>query len=256
MFNFLEPIKNFTTQILFQLYMLTGNLGTAIISLTLLIRLLLVPLSINALKSQKKIQELKPEMDKLKKKHGKDKAKLQQEQMELYKKYNINPFAGCLPYLIQIGLLILFYQVLLAFIKQTEMNGVTINPHFLWLDLRTPDPYHVLPILAGLTQFILSLMISPGAEVPDLVPNDSKKKEVQKQNAQEEDFAEMASSMQKQMLFLMPAMTIFLAWRFQSGLALYWIVTTLFSIVQQYFISGLGGITSYWKLAVSKIQNR
>lgn len=249
-----NPIKDFTIQILFQLYQVTGNLGIAIIVLTILIRFLLVPLSLGSLRSQKKIQDLKPEIDKLKKQHGKDKVKLQQAQMELYKKYNINPLAGCLPYLVQIVLLIILYQVLHQFIGQTEMNGVSINPHFYWLDLSKPDPLHVLPVLAGVTQFILSLMISPGAEVKDVVPNDSKKKAVQKANEKEEDFAEMAASMQKQMLFMMPIMTGFIAWRFQSGLALYWVITTIFSVVQQYYISGWGGLISYWKLALVKIR--
>lgn len=248
-----NPIKDFTIQILFQLYQLTGNLGVAIIALTFLIRFALVPLSINSLRSQKKIQELKPELDKLKKQHGKDKVKLQQAQMELYKKYNINPLAGCLPYLLQIVLLILLYQVLLQFIGQNEMHGVVINPSFLWLDLRSPDQFKVLPVLAGVSQFILSLMVSPGAEIPDIVPNQSKDKAVQKANEKEEDFAEMAATMQKQMLFFMPIMTGVIAWNFQSGLALYWVITTIFSIAQQYFISGLGGLTSYTKLAMYKL---
>lgn len=250
-----NPLKDFTLQMLFQLYQITGNLGLAIIILTILIRLLLAPLSLGSLKSQKKIQELKPEIDKLKKKHGKDKAAFQAAQMELYKRYNINPLAGCLPYLVQIVLLILLYQVLSKFIGQTEMNGVMINPSFLWLNLSKPDHLYILPVLAGLTQFVLSLMIAPGAETPDIVPNNSKKKEVQKANEKEEDFADMAASMQKQMLFMMPLMTGFIALRFPSGLALYWVITTVFSAVQQYFISGAGGIVSYWKLAVSKVQS-
>lgn len=251
MFN---AISDFVIQILFQLYTVTGNLGLAIIALTLIIRFLLVPLSIKSLKSQKKIQDLKPELDKLKKKHKDDKAQFQQAQMELYKKYNVNPLAGCLPYLVQIVLLIILYRVLLKFIGQTEMNGTVINSSFLWLDLRQPDRLFILPVLAGVSQLVLSLMISPGAEVSDVVPNDSKNKAVQKANEKEEDFAEMAASMQKQMIFMMPIMTGFIALRFPSGLALYWVITTVFSAVQQYFISGLGGITSYWKLAIVKIQ--
>lgn len=240
-----QLIQDGTMSVLFELYKITGNLGIAVIVLTLVMRLVLVPLSINALRSQKKMQELKPELDKLKKQHGNDKAKLQQAQVELYKKYNINPLTGCLPYLVQIVLLIILYQVLLKFLGQTEINGVTINPTFLWLDLRQPDQYHILPILAGATQFILSLMIAPGAEHRDLVPNQSKKKNVQEANKKEEDVAEMAMTMQKQMIFFMPIMTAFIAWRFQSGLALYWVATTLFSIVQQYYVSGLGGLKSY-----------
>lgn len=254
--NLLFTIETLTSNFLFWLYQLSGNLGLSIILLTLIIRSVLFPLSINALKSQKAMQNLKPELDKLKAKHGTDKVKLQQAQMELYKKYNINPLAGCLPYLIQIGLLILLYRVLVQFLGQTEMNGVSISPHFLWLDLRQPDQTHIFPILAGVTQLVLSLMIAPGAEQPDLVSNKSKNKAVQEANKKEEDVAEMAMAMQKQMLFFMPIMTAFIAWRFQSGLALYWVATTVFSIVQQYYISGWGGITSYLQLAKNKIFTR
>lgn len=246
-------VKDFTIQILFQLYVVTGNLGLAIISLTLLIRLILIPFSIGPLRSAKKMQAIKPELDKLKKKH-KDKAALQKAQMELYKKYNINPFAGCLPYIVQIALLILLYQVLIAFIKQTEMNGVSINPLFLWLDLRQPDQYHILPILAAGTQLFLSLMIMPPTEIPDVIPNDSKDKKVQKANEKEEDMADMAATMQKQMIFMMPLMTGFIAWRFSSGLALYWVITTSFSIIQQYFVSGWGGLFIYTQRAIDYIQ--
>lgn len=246
-------VKDFTIQILFQLYVVTGNLGLAIIGLTLLIRLLLIPFSVGPLRSAKKMQEIKPELDKLKKKH-KDKAELQKAQMELYKKYNINPFAGCLPYLVQIALLILLYRVLITFIGQTEMNGVGINPSFLWLDLRQPDQFHILPILAGATQLLLSLMIMPATETPDVVPNDSKNKKVQEANEKEEDVAEMAATMQKQMIFMMPLMTGFIAWRFSSGLALYWVVTTLFSIIQQYYVSGWGGLFVYTRRALSYVQ--
>lgn len=252
----LKPVVDASIQILFQLYQVTGNLGIAIIVLTVLIRLLFYPLSLKSLKSQKKIIELKPELDKLKKLHGKDKAKLQQSQMDLYKKYNVNPLAGCLPMVVQWVLLILIYRVLLDFIGQTEINGVSISAAFLWLDLRVPDQLRILPFIAGFTQLILSLMISPGAELPDIVPNNSKSKAVQKENEKEEDMAEMAASMQKQMLFFVPIITGMLAWNWASGVALYMIVTNIFSIVQQYFISGLGGLTSYWKLLLIKVKGR
>jgi len=247
--NPITYISDFTFFILFEIYKITNNLGVAILLFTLVIRFALAPLTMGAMKSQKKIQQLKPELDKLKKEHGKDKTKLQQAQMELYKKYNINPLAGCLPYLVQIGLLIILYQVLLNFLGQTEIQGTVLNANFLWLDLRKPDPLYLLPILAGASQLFLSLMISPGAERPDLIPNNSKDKKVQKANEKEEDMAEMAATLQKQMLFFMPLMTGFIALGFQSGLALYWVATTMFSIGQQYFISGPGGLQSYVLLA-------
>lgn len=235
------------TQVLLSLYQVTGNLGIAIIGFTLLVRAILLPLTWNSLKAQKAMRDLQPEIKKLKTKHGKDAKGFQQAQMDLYKKYNVNPLAGCLPQIVQLVLLIILYQVLMQFIGQETINGITINPSFLGLDLRDPDSTYVLPILAAVSQLIFSLMILPGGEVRDIVPNSSKRKEIKKANEKEEDFAEMANSMQKQMMFIMPIMTGFLALRFPSGLALYWVATTVISAVQQYFVSGFGGLETYTK---------
>jgi len=231
--------------ILAQLQSLTGNLGISILLFTFIVRSLLLPLSLPSFRSQKKMRELQPELNKLKVKHKDDKKAFQMAQIDLYKKYNLNPLSGCLPQLLQIGILIILYRVLVTFLSQTDVQGVHINPQFLWLNLSKPDGTFVLPVLAGVTQFILSVMILPGGEVRNIVPDNSKKKEVQKENKKEEQTAEMADMMQKQMLFVMPLMTGFLALRFPSGLALYWVATTLFSIVQQYFLVGLGGIKTY-----------
>src|SRR5258708_5024385 len=114
---------------------------------------------------------------------------------------------------------------------------------------------YVLPVLAGLTQLILSVMILPGGEVVDIVPNDSKNKKVIEENKKEEDSADMAATMQKQMLFMMPIMTGFIALRFPSGLTLYMVATTIFSIGQQLLLSGPGGLTLYIKRLLS-IKNR
>ncbi len=235
---------------LLELYKITGSLGLAIIVFTIIIRSLLAPLSFKSLKAQKKVKELQPELEKLKKKHKNSKQDLQKAQMELYQKYNVNPLAGCLPQIVQIVLLIVLYRVLINFLGNPEINGVQIDPSFLWMDLGEPDTSFILPVLAAGSQFFLSLMIAPGGEVKDIVPNTSKSKKVQKENEKEEDVAEMASTMQKQMLFIMPIMTGFIALRFPSGLALYWVATTLFSIVQQFFVSGLGGIKTYYQRAV------
>ena len=243
----MQLITNLFVELLAQLYQLTGNLGWSIILFTILVRSLLLPLALPSIKSQKQLKLMQPELNKLKQKHGKDKKALQAAQMELYKKYNMNPLAGCIPQLVQLGLLILLYNVLISFITKGVVNGAALNPAFYWLDLTKPDHWYVLPVLAGLTQLVLSVMILPGGEVADVVPNDSKKKEIQVKNEKEEDMADMAQTMQKQMLFIMPVMTGFLALRFPSGLALYWVATTVFSIIQQYFTSGWGGITLYAK---------
>ncbi len=231
--------------VLVQFHNLTGNLGFAILLFTFVVRSLLLPLSLPSIKAQKKIKELKPHLDALKSKHGSDKKALQVAQMELYKKHNVNPLNGCLPQIVQIGLLFLLYPILSNFVTQGQVNGVLINAKFFWLDLSKPDPIYILPILAVVTQLIMSVMILPGGETPDIIPNDSKKKAIKEANKKEEDMADMAATMQKQMLFLMPLTTGFIALKLSSGLALYWVATTVFSIFQQYFLSGPGGLTIY-----------
>lgn len=240
-------------QLLMFLVETTGSLGYGIILFTFLIRSALLPLTIPSLKSTKKMQDLQPELKKLSKKHGKDRQALQQAQLELYKKYNVNPLAGCIPQLAQLGVLILLYQALINFINA---NGGVVDMHFFWLDLSIPDSKYILPILAVITQFVLSLMIAPGAETPDTVPNTSKSKKIQKANEKEEDTADMARSMQQQMMFIMPLMTGFIALRFPSGLALYWVATTLFSIGQQWYITGPGGLVTYAQRAKTFITSK
>ncbi|MGD9129418.1 MAG: YidC/Oxa1 family membrane protein insertase [Candidatus Woesebacteria bacterium] len=235
------------SNLLLMLYSLVGNMGIAIIVFTIAIRSLLIPLTLPSLKSRKKMTKMKPELDKLKKKHKNDKKALQMAQLELYKKYNVNPVAGCLPQILQLLILIVLYKALMSFINNgaVEIDGQVINNSFLWLDLTQPDQRYFLPIFAGISQLFLALMISPGGEVPDIVPNKSRSKKVKKANEKEEDMAEMAAMMQKQMIFVMPVMTALIALRFPSGMALYWITTTVFSIIQQYFVSGLGGLKLY-----------
>lgn len=233
MLNFL--IVPINTLLIF-LYGLSGqNLGFAIILLTLIIRGLLVPVTIPSLQSAKKLQELKPQLDKLKEKH-KDKQKLQLATLELYKQHGINPAAGCLPQIAQLLVLIALYQVFIKFINSGQFNGQSLNLNFFWLNLDKPDPYYVLPLLAGLTQLIFSFMMTSGLETHVKAPKNKGEKQ------KEEDSLEMAQSMQQQMLYIMPAMTVLISLKFPSGLALYWVATTLFSLVQQYLVSGLGGL--------------
>lgn len=248
-------ISQVITDVLLMLYQLSGNLGLAIILFTLIIRSILLPLTASSLKASEKIRKLQPELNDLKRKHGKDAKALQAAQMEMYKKYNINPLAGCIPQLLQIAVLIVLYHVLVGFLAKTEISGIQIIPSFLWLDLTKPDSLYILPVLAAVTQLVLSFMIAPGAEKRDIVPNNSKKKSIKEENKKEEDFAEMAASMQQQMLFLMPVMTGFIALSFPSGISLYWVITTVFSIVQQWYISGPGGLVTYYQRAVEKIKS-
>lgn len=248
----MPDIAGFFNFILIELYKITGDLGVSIIALTFILRSVLLPLTLPTLKSQQKMKEMKPEIDALKKKY-KDKKVLQQKQLELYQKYNVNPLAGCIPQLVQLAVLIFLYRALITFLGDTTHQGIEISTQFFWMDLSLPDQKFVLPVLAAGTQFILSLMLAPGAEVRDIVPNESKSKKVQKENEKEEDTAEMAQTMQRQMMFIMPLMTGFIALKFPSGLALYWVASTVFSVVQQYFVSGPGGLTLYAKRLFGKL---
>lgn len=224
--------------LLLWLYQLLGqNLGLAIIALTLIVRGTLVPFTLPGIKSAKKIALLKPELDKLKKKHSKDKKTLQKKQMELYKSHNVNPAGGCLPYIVQFIFLIALYRVFMNSLGNGVINGQAVTTQFLLWDLKVKDTTYILPILAGALQLLTSLAIMPGIE------DDPQKRKISKKK--KEDVAEMAQSMQQQMVFLMPALTVFFAIQFPSGLALYWVITTAFSLVQQLAISGPGGLKKY-----------
>jgi YidC/Oxa1 family membrane protein insertase len=118
-------------------------------------------------------------------------------------------------------------------------NGMgEINTVFFGLDLKAKDPTYILPVLAGILQFIMSVSLLPAIE------NEPSKREGTKE--QKEDIAEMAQSMQQQMVFMMPIMTVIFSLQFPSGLALYWVLTTAFSLVQQLIVSGPGGLVLYW----------
>ena len=206
------------------------NLGLAIIMVTVLIRVALLPLILPSLRSAKKMQDLQPKMADLKRRYGHDKKRHTQEQLKLYKQHGINPAAGCLPNLVQILFLIALYQVFFS----TLSSG--FNKEFLIWDLTKKDATLILPILAGISQLILSKMMLPKNRTP-----------VKGQGGMEE----AVYSMQSQMLYLFPIMTVVIGWQFPSGLVLYWAVTTIFSIIQQYAVTGLGGLES-WLRVVKK----
>lgn len=218
------------------LYQATGhNLGFAIILLTLVVRVILIPFTLPQLRSAKKMALLKPELDALKKKHGHDAKLFQQKQLEFYKTRGVNPAAGCLPFIAQFIVLIALYQV---FMKTLGGDGMgEINATFLLWDLKSKDTTYILPVLAGLLQFVMSLAILPAVEnQPEKRPGNAEQKQ---------DVAEMATSMQQQMVFMMPIMTVIFSIQFPSGLALYWVITTAFSLVQQLIVSGPGAILIY-----------
>ena len=222
--------------------LLGGSFGLAIIALTLLIRLVLIPLTLPAMKSAQKMKELKPRLDELKKKHAKDKRQLQIEQLNLYKEQGINPAAGCLPTIVQFAILIAMYRVFIDFIENGNGESLMANMHFFWLDLSKPDPLYILPILAALSQLILSQMLMTAKEHHEA--KELTKEAQKKEKTKGEDTQEMAETLQQQMLYVMPVMTGLIALRLPSGLAVYWVITTIFSLVQQYVMSGPGGLAT------------
>src|SRR3989339_810429 len=151
-----QPILN----TLLWFYQITGhNLGLAIILLTLIVRGILIPFTLPQLKSAKKLAALKPELDALKKKHGHDKQLFQQKQLEFYKTHNVNPAAGCLPFIAQFVVLIALYQV---FMKTLGGDGMgEINTAFFLWDLKSKDTTYILPALAGILQLGSSLALLP-----------------------------------------------------------------------------------------------
>jgi YidC/Oxa1 family membrane protein insertase len=226
-----------------------GNFGWAIIGLTLFLRVLFLPLTIPSLKAAQKQRELQPELAKLKKKHGKDREKMARAQMDLFRRHNINPASGCFFQLIQIVFLIALYQV---FIRVLNTNGQAVvqlnqllyanflkfapgqelNLHFFFWDLAKADPYLVLPVLAGLSQFALSKLMMPAIE---------KGQEKAKETPDKSD--DLMYTMQSQTMYLMPLMTVFIGWRLPSGLVLYWLASTLFSLGQQIYVDRVYGGT-------------
>ncbi len=243
-----QPILN-ALILLYKLFF--SNLGVAIVALTGLIRLALIPLTNPQLKSAQIMQELNPELQKIKEKFKDDKQKLMQAQMELYKKHGINPAAGCLPQILQFAILISLFQVfnqvikpgdgviekinqsLYPFVKLAE--NTTFNMQFLYLNLSQPDLIKIpgffnLPgvfvILATVFQFLSSRLMMPVV-----------KKEEKEAKATESKSDDMAVSMQKQMLYLFPAMTLIFGYTMPSGVILYWFVFSLFSFIQQLLIS-------------------
>jgi len=201
-----------------------NDLGIAIIVLTIIIRLILYPLSKKAIQSQKAISKLQPKIKEIQKKH-KNKEEQAKAMMELYKKYKVNPMAGCLPILIQLPILIALYRVFFNGLNPEALNTLysfisnpeSLNVMFLGL-IDLSQRSILLAVMAGLFQFIQTKMI-----MPNNLNTKSKSGEL--------DFSSMMS---KQMLYFMPLITVFIAWSLPAALPLYWVVITLFGIVQQY----------------------
>lgn len=257
----MTQISYYIGLILAWLTMMTGSLGNAIVIFSLLLKTALLPLSISSQKQMDKMKKLQPQLALLKTKHKGDAKAFQVAQAELMKEQQVNPIGGCIPQLVQFGILIVLYQFFNTVFKTGMINGVAFDTQYLWFDLSQPDPTYILPILAGVLQFILSLMMmSPTAPTAATAPPTKKKGKnkalatVMAAPAETDAAADFSASMQKQMVFVLPIMTTFsfILLKLPSGLALYWVVTSIFSIVQQYYLSGPGALLEYWQKVSSR----
>lgn len=236
-FNDLLYCPLFNLMIFFYNIIPGQDIGVAIIMLTLLVRFVLYPINTKAIKSQKQLQEIQPEMKKVQAKYKNDKEKQAKALMELYQKHKVNPMSGCLPLLIQFPILIALYWVFLNGFKDESLNIIYsfvfnpshINPMFFGI-VNLSETNIILAFIAGSLQYFQTKMIMGNKK--DKKTLEDKKKE----KTPEEKTQDFAQSMSKQMVYLMPVLTFVFAMSFPSGLALYWAVTTLFAIVQQSLI--------------------
>ena len=213
-YSFLQPVADVISKVIDALYQVTVTIGfpsyaLAIILISILLKIILFPLMQKQMKSTMNMQEVQPKLEYLQKKYKNNPEKMNEEVMKLYKEYNINPMAGCLPLLIQMPILIGLFGAL----RQYNFDPIE-HATFFWIpNLAEKDPLFILPILVALTMFLqqkISMSATPSAaENPTM----------------------------KTMLYVMPAMMLFVCWQMPSGLCLYWAFFSILSIIQQFFMN-------------------
>jgi YidC/Oxa1 family membrane protein insertase len=216
--------------VLLWIYNIIGqNFGIAIILFTILIRIVTWPLNAQQMKGAKAMQDLQNDKDwqAIQKKYAKDREKLAQEQMRVYREKGINPFGSCLPTLIQFPIIIALYQSIIRALASTPLdllklsrsintdfldvaNLIPLNSKFLWMNLGQPEPFYILAIIVAVTTYIQSKLTLP----PSTNPNDQ------------------SAAMGQSMTITMPLMLGWFALTFPSGLSVYFITSNLLGIVQ------------------------
>ncbi len=210
-----------------------SDIGLAIIALTIIAKLVLYPFTAAQIKQQKALQEIQPKIEEVRKRLKDDKEAQAKELMELYKKEKVNPASSCLPLLIQLPIFIGLFRALKDGLSSHSLNllypfvanpGTIDNMMFGFVDLSKPNI--VLAVLAAGVQFIQSKQImkkpSPAAPPPSEVAGS--------EGAKDES---MAAIMNKQMLYIMPLVTIFIGISLPGGLTLYWLVMSVLTVIQQ-----------------------
>ncbi|MFD2672213.1 membrane protein insertase YidC [Marinicrinis sediminis] len=179
--------------------------GISILILTIIIRLLVLPLNIKQYRSSKAMQALQPDIKKIRDRYKDDPKKQQEETMKLFQKHGVNPLAGCFPILIQM-------PILFALFHAISWNSEIATHSFMWLELGEKDPYYILPLLAAITTFI-------------------------QQKVMQANMPPGANQMQALMM-IFPVLIFVMAMSFPSALPLYWVYSNLFTVVQTYFLYG------------------
>lgn len=246
---FISPFVN----ALMWFYDLFGNLGWSVITVTVLIKLVLFPIIWPSLKSAKKMTELQPRLKKLQEKYGKDKEGLAKAQMDFYKQEGINPLSGCLPNLLQVAVLIIFFSAFNMVIgvmegknKIADLNSHLVssikvaenfkfNQDFMGMDMATTPAkmfgngfdinwiwVGILLLGSALLQYLSSKLMMPSPKTDEAVLKETKDKE-----------DDMMAMMRTQSLYMMPAMTVFIGWSFSVGMLLYWFVNSAVMLGQQ-----------------------
>jgi YidC/Oxa1 family membrane protein insertase len=243
-----QAFVGFLESVILQFFVWTGSGGLAIIIFTIIVRSLILPLTLKSLQSSRKIQQLQPQIKEIQRKYGKDPQKLQEETAKLYRDNKINPLGGCLPMLLQLPIFFAVYQAVLhltqvsvpeyagaQIISTLQQQGINITDtfatiglprlggSFLWLEnLGQPDPYYILGILSVIFQLIVQLMAMPRVQDPQ-------------------------QKAMTQAMLVMPLMFAYIGFTFPAGAVLYWVIGSVFSMVQQYVISGWGSLANYLK---------
>lgn len=213
--KWLRWLTNIFSWVLSFLYKLIPNYGIVIIIFSLLLKIILHPLTHKSLNSSLKMQRIQPQVQAIQQQYKNDPKRMQQELSKLYKEAGASPLGGCLPLLFQMPVFIALYSVLRYSLDMRQA-------HFAgWLkDLSEPDPYYILPILMGVFMIVQSLMMQPKKQ--QLEQMDEKQKAMQ--------------SSQKMMTWVMPVVLFFVFRSMPAGLVLYWTVFNILSIIQQYYL--------------------
>lgn len=209
------------------------DFGVAIIVTTLILKFILFPLSQKQIESQKKMQELQPKLKEIQQKYKNDKERQTREIMDFYRTNKVNPFAGCLPLIVQLAFLIAIYRVIINIseaglrVEQSDLYGFVSNPgqiNHLFLSLvDLSKPGYVIAVLAALAQYYQTKMLMRSQSTAIKPANAS-------------DTPDFSQIMMQQMLYIGPILTLSIGFTFPAGLSLYWLVSTLFMIGQQAYI--------------------